>query len=65
MFFKVLAAMITADAIDRHRRRQERQASLVEDSRRETARAAAATAALWPDPNLEARPEPDSPARDT
>ena len=65
MFFKVLAAMVAADAIDRHRRRQERQASLVEDPRRGTVRAAAKTATLWPDPNRETRPEPDSPARGT
>jgi hypothetical protein len=46
-FLKALAAMVTADAIDRHRREQQRRAWLAEDAQRHTRHAAAAA---WPDP---------------
>lgn len=32
MFFKVLAAMVTADAFDRHRREQQRRAWMAADT---------------------------------
>lgn len=34
MFFKVLAAMVTADAFDRHRREQQRRAWIAADASR-------------------------------
>jgi hypothetical protein len=46
-FLKALAAMVTADAIDRHRREQQRRAWLAEDARRHASHAAPAA---WPDP---------------
>jgi hypothetical protein len=47
-FLKALAAMVTADAIDRHRRQQQRQAWLAEDARRHAGHVAVAA---WPDPH--------------
>lgn len=46
-FLRALAAMVAADAIDRHRRERQRRAWLAEDAQRQTRNAAAAA---WPDP---------------
>ena len=46
-FLKALAAMVTADAIDRHRRERQRRAWLAEDARRHASHPAPAA---WPDP---------------
>ena len=51
MFFKVLAAMVTADAFDRHKREQQRRAWIAADTGRPaTPGAAPAPARVVPPP---------------
>jgi hypothetical protein len=45
MFFRVLAAIVTADAFDRQMRAQQHRALVAEEARRQAAAPAAATAA--------------------
>ena len=49
MFFKVLAAIVTADTFDRHMRAQQRRVWMTEDARREGAVGvpAAASKSRW------------------
>jgi len=46
-FLRALAAMVAADAIDRHQRERQRRAWLAEDARRH---ATHPVPAAWPDP---------------
>ena len=58
MFFRVLAAMVTADAFDRHQRQQQHRAWLAEGARQQTTQAGAMTDPLWPSPKAASDPQP-------
>lgn len=57
MFFKVLAAIVSADAFDRHRRRQQHHAWALEDARRQAAQAAATVNPVRPSPQDASDPQ--------